>query len=105
MIDPYAKGNTDALWKRVDACGPDDNLATSMRSVVIDSEGYDWEGDQPLNHPMEDAIIYELHVRGFTKSPSSGVKHPGTFSGIIEKIPYLKESGCHGGRTPAGFRL
>ena len=45
LIDPYAKGNTDKLWKRVDACGPADNLATSMRSVVIDSEGYDWEGD------------------------------------------------------------
>jgi len=93
LIDPYAKGNTDKLWKRVDACGPADNLATSMRSVVIDSEGYDWEGDQPLNRPMEDTIIYELHASGFTKSHSSGVKNPGTFSGIIEKIPYLKDLG------------
>ena len=93
LIDPYAKGNTDTLWKRADACGPDDNLATSMRSVVIDTQGYDWEGDQPLNRPMEDAVIYEAHASGFTKSPSSGVHHPGTFSGIIEKIPYLKELG------------
>src|SRR6516165_10876473 len=67
LIDPYAKGNTNSLWKRVDACGPDDNLATSMRSVVIDSSTYDWEGDQPLNKPMEDTIIYELHASGFTK--------------------------------------
>jgi len=93
LIDPYAKGNTDTLWKRADACGPDDNLPTSMRSVVIDTQGYDWEGDQPLNQPMEEAVIYEAHASGFTKSPSSGVRHPGTFSGIIEKIPYLKELG------------
>src|SRR6516165_5485719 len=65
LIDPYAKGNTDTLWKRADACGPDDNLATSMRSVVIDTQGYDWEGDQPLNRPMEDAVIYEAHASGF----------------------------------------
>ena len=93
LIDPYAKGNTNTLWVRADACGPNDNLATSMRSVVIDTEGYDWEGDKPLNRPMEDAIIYETHAAGFTKSPSSGVQHPGTFSGLIEKIPYLKELG------------
>lgn len=93
LIDPYARGNTNSLWKRADACGPDDNLKTSMRSVVIDASGYDWEGDRPLNRPMEETIIYELHASGFTKSPSSGVKHPGTFSGIIEKIPYLKELG------------
>src|SRR5229473_7951425 len=93
LIDPYAKGNTDTLWKRADACGPDDNVATSMRSVVIDAKDYDWQGDQPLNRPMEDTIIYELHASGFTKSPSSGVGQPGTFAGIIEKIPYLKELG------------
>jgi len=85
LIDPYARGNTNALWKRADACGPQDNLATSMRSVVIDTSDYDWEGDRPLCRPMEDTIIYEMHVRGFTRSPSSGVGHPGTFSGIIEK--------------------
>lgn len=93
LIDPYAKGNTDTLWVRASACGPDDNLATSMRSVVIDSQDYDWEGDRPLHRPMEDTIIYELHARGFTRSPSSRVTYPGTFSGIIEKIPYLQELG------------
>jgi len=93
LIDPYAKGNTKTLWKRGDACGPGGNQATSMRSVVIDTEDYDWEGDRPLNRPMSEAIIYELHVGGFTKSPTSGVQHPGTFQGVIEKIPYLKELG------------
>lgn len=93
LIDPYARGNTNTLWNRANACGPDDNLATSMRSVVIDSSGYDWEGDRPLARPMEDTIVYELHVRGFTRSPSSAVGHPGTFSGVVEKIPYLKTLG------------
>lgn len=93
LIDPYARGNTNKFWQRADACGPDDNLTTSMRSVVIDTAGYDWEGDCPLKRPMSETIIYELHVRGFTQSPSSGCQHPGTFAGIIEKIPYLQELG------------
>jgi glycogen operon protein len=93
LIDPYARGNTNSVWKRAAACGPDDNVSTSMRSVVIDTAGYDWEGDRPLNRPMEDTIIYEMHVRGFTQSSTSPVRHPGTFSGIIEKIPYLKDLG------------
>jgi glycogen operon protein len=93
LIDPYARGNTNSVWNRVAACGPQDNVTTSMRSVVIDTSGYDWEGDRPLCRPMEDAIIYEIHVRGFTQSPSSRVQRPGTFLGIIEKIPYLKDLG------------
>jgi len=93
LIDPYAKSNSNALWNRVDAVGLQDNLTTSMRSVVIELDDYDWEGDCPLRRPMSETIVYEMHVRGFTKSSSSGCKHPGTFSGIIEKIPYLKELG------------
>jgi glycogen operon protein len=93
LIDPYARGNTDTLWKRGDACNDSDNVASSMRSVVIDAEDYNWEGDQPLNRPIEDIIVYEMHVRGFTRSQTSGVQHPGTFLGLIEKIPYLKELG------------
>ena len=93
LLDPYARGNTNSLWSRVAACGPQDNVATSMRSVVIGTSGYDWEGDRPLNRPLEDTVIYEMHVRGFTRSPSSGVKHPGTFAGVIEKIPYLRDLG------------
>src|SRR5579863_2754334 len=93
LIDPYARGNTDTLWNRGNACGPEDNLATSMRSVVIDTSGYNWEDDRPLHRPMNETIIYEMHVSGFTKSYTSGSQNPGTFAGIIEKIPYLKELG------------
>jgi isoamylase len=93
LIDPYARGNTNEVWSRAAACRPGDNAATSMRSVVIDTSGYDWEGDQPLRRPMQDTIIYEMHVRGFTQSPGSRVANPGTFAGIIEKIPYLQDLG------------
>jgi len=93
LLDPYAKGITTTLWDRGAACGPDDNLAQSMRGVVIDMEDYDWEGDKPLNRPMSETIVYETHVGGFTKSPTSGAQDPGTFAGIIEKIPYLQSLG------------
>jgi isoamylase len=93
LLDPYAKGNTNTLWKPVDACVPGDNLESSMRAVIVDGRGYDWEGDAPLKLPMSDTIVYEMHVRGFTKSDTSGVEHPGTFSGMIEKIPYLQALG------------
>ncbi len=87
------RGITTSLWSRADACGPDDNVRTCMRGMVIDLSGYDWEGDRPLNRPMSETIIYELHVGGFTRSPSSGCHSPGTFAGIVEKIPYLQELG------------
>jgi isoamylase len=93
LIDPYALGNTKSLWRRGDACTPLDNVATSMRSVVIDPSGYDWEGDRPLRRPMEDTVIYEMHAAGFTSSPASRTARPGTFKALIEKIPYLKELG------------
>src|SRR5271169_2212762 len=93
LIDPYARGNSDSLWDRDSACTPEDNQKTSMRSVVIDASGYDWEGDKPLNRPMKDSLIYEAHVRGFTQSPTSNVRHPGTFASLSEKIPYLKDLG------------
>ena len=56
---------------------------------------YDWEGDTPLNRPSSRTIIYEMHVRGFSRHPSSGIpeKKRGTFAGLIEKIPYLRELG------------
>jgi len=93
LIDPYAKGNTKTLWNRGDACRPGDNLATSIRSVVIDSHKHKLSREQLIHRPMNESIIYEMHVGGFTRSPSSGVKHPGTFRGVVEKIPYLKELG------------
>jgi glycogen operon protein len=51
LTDPYSRGNAKTLWKRSDACNDCDNVATSMRSIVIDPEDYDWEGDKPLNRP------------------------------------------------------
>ena len=64
-----------------------------MKSVVADPHAYDWEGDLPLRRPYAETVIYELHVRGFTRAGSSGVEHPGTYLGVIEKIPYLKDLG------------
>jgi glycogen operon protein len=93
LIDPYAFGNSTALWDRGAACTPGDNLALSMRSVVIDPKAYDWEGDLPLNRPLENTVIYEMHVGGFTRGDGAKVAAPGTFRGVIEKIPYLKALG------------
>ena len=93
LIDPYGRGTTSTLWDRVAACGPDDNVAHSLSSVVVDMTDYDWEGDRPLNRSMQDTVIYEMHVRGFSKSPTSGCARPGTYLGVIDKIPYLKRLG------------
>jgi isoamylase len=93
VLDPYARGITTRLWQRLDAYGPGDNVRTSLRGTVVDVSGYDWQGDQPLKRPMSETIIYEMHVGGFTRSPSSGCHAPGTFAGVIEKIPYFKALG------------
>ena len=92
LLDPLARVVSDRLWNRGKACLPGDNGHTAMRSLVAD-ESYDWEGDTPFSFKSENAIIYELHVGGFTRSESSSVKKPGTFSALIEKIPYLKALG------------
>jgi isoamylase len=93
LLDPYARAISTKLWRRADACVPGDNVHTSMRGLVVDPSGYDWEGDQLLRQPMAETIIYEVHVGGFTQSPSSNCQYPGTFAGLVEKIPYLKELG------------
>jgi glycogen operon protein len=96
LLDPYglAVAVPDA-YDRAAASRPGDNGATSMKSVVADPALYDWENDRPLRHRFAQTLIYELHVRGFTRHPSSGVAPPrsGTFAGLVEKIPYLKELG------------
>jgi glycogen operon protein len=96
LLDPYglavavpeAYQRTTARRARVDS-------AAVMKSVVANPDRYDWEGDKPLSRPFAGTVIYELHVRGFTRHPNSGVAPAkrGTYAGLIEKIPYLKELG------------
>ncbi|MDZ7641785.1 MAG: glycogen debranching protein GlgX [Desulfurivibrio sp.] len=95
MLDPYAKALTGGSeWgKPYRRSGRSDPLASFQRRCLYLEDDFDWEGDRPLNIPLSETIIYELHVRGFTRHSSSAVAHPGTYRGIIEKIPYLKELG------------
>ena len=96
LLDPYGRGVvTPEHCSRVAASQPGDNTATAMKSVVVDPSAYEWEGDVPLKRPSARTIIYEMHVRGFTRHPSSGVAPDkrGTYAGLIEKIPYLQELG------------
>lgn len=89
LLDIYAKAVTEQrIWGI-----PRDPHAPYHARVVKDD--FDWKGNgQPLI-PMDDLVIYELHVRGFTRHSSSGVVYPGTFAGLKEKIPYLKELGVN----------
>lgn len=97
LIDPYAKALTGGtVWGEPDirhTTGPAYSEHVFLRRCCLAPSDFDWEGDAPPRIPMEDTIIYELHVRGFTIHPSSGVSAPGTFLGLCEKIPYLKELG------------
>ena len=96
LLDPYARSIiVPQNYSREAASRPGDNAASAMKSVVVDSGGYDWEGDKPLHRPSSQTIVYEMHSRGFTVHPSSGVpeKIRGTYRGLIEKIPYLKQLG------------
>jgi len=96
LLDPYGRGVVvPRNYSRDAARLEGDNSATAMKSVVVDPHAYDWEGDTPLCHPSSRTIIYEMHVRGFTRHPSSGisVRTRGTYAGLIEKIPYLQQLG------------
>ena len=96
LLDPYARSVViPKNYSRDAASRPGDNGTSAMKSVVVDSAGYDWEGDTPLGRPSSQTIIYEMHVRGFTRHPSSGLpeKTRGTYRGLIEKIPYLQQLG------------
>ncbi|WP_433889503.1 glycogen debranching protein [Streptomyces sp. CA-111067] len=85
LLDPYARllhgGET---WGRRPAY-----------RCAVPAEPFDWQGDTPPRIPAEDLVVYELHVRGFTRHPSSGVAHPGTYAGLAEKIPYLLDLGVN----------
>jgi isoamylase len=96
LLDPYGRGVVvPENYDRDAASKGGDNTATAMKSAVVDLSAYDWEGDEPLRRPSTQTIVYEMHVRGFTMHPSSGVpeKIRGTYCGLIEKIPYLQQLG------------
>ena len=86
LIDPYSRALAGHFLPGTDG------IIRPPKSVVID-DSFDWQGDRHLRRDLADTVIYEMHVRGFTASPTSGVAHPGTYLGVIEKIPYLKSLG------------
>ena len=89
LLDPYTKVVAgQSMWGFKPKCG------YQYRSRVVAND-FEWGNSKQLSIPMEELIIYELHVRGFTKHPSSSVNYPGTFAGLTEKIPYLKELGIN----------
>jgi glycogen operon protein len=96
LLDPYGKCIARPSRRAREAARrPGDNTAVALRSVIADPSRYDWEGDTPLGRPFAKTIIYELHVGGFTRHPSSGVSavKQGTYAGLVEKIPYLQDLG------------
>ncbi|MCL2479841.1 MAG: isoamylase, partial [Treponema sp.] len=106
LLDPYAKALTDlSRWDLKKSVGygtgesltdlsysHKDDSADKPRCIVIDNQ-FDWQGDAPLNYPLRFSVLYETHIRGLTKNPNAGVEHPGTYRGVIEKIPYFKDLG------------
>ncbi len=106
LLDPYAKALTGNFRWRLnqamawDTESPDKDLSFNTdfdpskipKCIVVD-DFFDWQGDRPLNYPLRKSIIYETHVRGLTAAKNSKVRHPGTYRGVIEKIPYLKDLG------------
>jgi glycogen operon protein len=91
LLDPYAKAVSGRnIWGKL----PDPDDPFPHRGQII-YEDYDWMGDTPLEIPQSELVIYEMHVRGFTRHLSSGVRFPGTFAGLYDKIPYLKELGVN----------
>ena len=99
LLDPYSKSVAGLeTWGEV---AVEKGRLERLRSRVVDEE-FDWGHEHPLAVPLADSVIYEVHVRGFTRHPSSGVAHPGTFRGVVEKIPYLAGPGGDRGRADAG---
>jgi glycogen operon protein len=95
LLDPYGRAvATPAGYRRLPSGAPGDPTI-AMKSVVVDTSAYDWEGDRPLGHTWRETLLYEAHLRGFTADPSSGLPadRRGTYAGFIEKIPYLVDLG------------
>jgi isoamylase len=96
LLDPYVQAvAVGTNYDREAAARPGDNCSHSMKGVVVDPGAYDWEGDAPVRLPYASTVIYELHVGGFSRHPSSGVtpEKRGTYAGLIERIPYLQSLG------------
>lgn len=104
LIDPYAKALSEgSVYKhfasvnttgKLSACEKEpQKIELFPKCVVIDDGEFDWEGDKPIGRPLNESIIYETHLKGFTASSTSNVQFPGTYKGFIEKIPYLKKLG------------
>lgn len=96
LLDPYGKAIAiPSIYSRDAASSPGETSRTAMKSVVVEVSSYDWKGDEPLRRSFSQTVIYELHVKGFTRHPSSGLDEEirGTYSGLVEKIPYLKDLG------------
>ena len=96
LLDPYGRAAiVPDGYSRQAASRFGENNAIAIKSVVVDPESYDWEGDAPLRRPFATTVIYEMHVAGFTRHPSSGVapERRGTYAGMIDKIPYLQDLG------------
>lgn len=91
LLDPYARS---ASGRTVWGAAPDASSPFQHLGRII-CDDFDWQGDKPLEIPLKDLIIYEAHVRGFTRHPSSHAQYPGTFAGLKDKIPYLKELGIN----------
>jgi glycogen operon protein len=86
LIDPYARALAGRFLPATDG------IIRPPKCVVVDDH-FDWKGDRHLKRPLSETIIYEMHVRGFTRNPSSEAHYPGTYAGVVEKIPYLKSLG------------
>lgn len=96
LLDPYGRGViVPKNYDRNAASRSGDNTATAMKSVIVDPHLYDWEGDKPLKRPSSQSIVYEMHVKGFTRHRNSAVseKLRGTYRGLVAKIPYLQDLG------------
>ncbi len=90
VTDPYARALAGkARWGK-----ETDRREHEVRGVIC-REAYDWEGDHTLKIPWNKVVAYSLHVRGYTKDPSSRIKKKGSFEGVVEKLPYLKELGIN----------
>ena len=105
LLDPYARAHSPPPGRTSESLGYDpqrgpdvppprgyDNIDLIPKCVVLD-EHFDWQGDRPLGRPLRTSIIYEAHVKGLSAHPSSNARYPGTYRGVIERIPYLQELG------------